>query len=76
MSKYESLDKAILNAITHGTDRLMVMEHNTALIHETAPFVDRNTLHFRVLDRRLQALRKAGKIAHDGKRWHVLGVSE
>lgn len=81
MSKYAELDTALLAHIANGSDTMMKLEHSDALKAATTPFCVRDSRgnrkpHFRVIDGRLQALRKAEKIAYVAQKWHVLGASK
>jgi hypothetical protein len=64
--KYDDLDKAILKAIKDGKRQFYVINH------AVEPLARPHTLRgdsFRVVDRRLQALRKRGLIAFVAKEW-------
>lgn len=76
MSKYEKLDAAILASL--GSEPKMfsaidvgfVSAECARIANEQAPALSRWSVQpFRVLDRRLQALRKAGKIKSTSKGW-------
>lgn len=74
MSKYENLDRAIMNKMgghpqTFGA--INVREECERIANAEPGKVDA----FRVLDRRLQALRKAGKIKSTTKGWVREGTS-
>lgn len=76
MSKYEEFDKALVDLIGRGFNtmskleslsdvKLLAAPHQTKQCHGIKPV-------FRVIDTRLQVLRKAGKIAHNGKVWEII----
>lgn len=80
MKKYDEYDARLLKAIANGADELSALATNTDLKRLAEPHrsVDRwgrKTEYHRVVDRRLQALRKAGRILYHAGRWHVLGRS-
>ncbi len=77
MSKYDDFDAALLGAIRNGADTLAPMCGNAKLkkLAEPHRLKDRwgaLTPLYRVIDRRLQALRKKSVIAYSGGRWIVL----
>jgi hypothetical protein len=71
MSKYENLDKAILNKM--GGHPQMFGAINVRDVREECERIasgdPKKAEGFRILDRRLQALRKAGKIKFTKKGW-------
>ena len=69
-NKYEKLDDLILHAITHVPKRFaeIYIGYIAAECHQLAQ-LEKGKEPFRVLDRRLQALRKAGKIQSTPKGW-------
>ena len=71
MSKpdYTNFDAMLLNLIRTGKNRMMLLEQDRELIKAAKPFCAAGQPEFRVIDRRLQALRKAGKINHNGREW-------
>lgn len=74
MSKYEAFDAALLSAIANGAGKLDAMCKNTKLKALAEPLREKDrwghlTDVFRIIDRRLQALRKKGQIAYNGTRW-------
>ncbi len=76
-SKYAEFDAELLRLINAGKNRMMLLEENRPLLEMAKPFcVTSNGKsappEWRIIDRRLQALRKAGKISHDGKVWKLL----
>lgn len=76
MSKYEEFDAALLNAIRNGADKLDAMCGNAKIKALAQPLREKDrwghlTEVFRIIDRRLQALRKKGRIAYTGARWVV-----
>lgn len=79
MNDYTKLDAAILNAIRSGKvefTSIAYNDHIEALAKQfTTPqkYVDNG---FRVVDRRLQALRKLGLISFKAKRWSLAHASK
>ncbi len=76
-SKYAQLDAELLRLINAGKNRLMLLEENRPLLEMAKPFcvsVSGKSAppEWRIIDRRLQSLRKAGKIGYDGKVWKLL----
>lgn len=65
---YTKLDAAIIDKIRSGTANLTGLVCALSTLAE--PFSGYRPA-WRVIDRRLQALRKAGKITYSGGRWHV-----
>lgn len=64
--KYEEFDKKLLSHIETGTRTAKAL--STALESDARPMINRTGEEFRVVERRLQALRKKGVIA-----WRRLG---
>jgi hypothetical protein len=80
MSKYDEYDAKLIELIASGKDSAGVLEYKTELraLAEPHRTIDRwgsKTEYYRVVDRRLQALRKAGRLQYHAGRWHVLGKS-
>lgn len=73
-SKYAEFDAELLRLINAGKNRMMLLEENRPLLEMAKHFTEgKSTIpEWRIIDRRLQALRKAGKISHDGKVWRLL----
>lgn len=69
MSAYHDLDEAIVKTIAGGTKTFgPILVRVSAIAHRLSPLGD----SFRLVDRRLQALRKAGRIAFNRKTgWRV-----
>jgi hypothetical protein len=70
MSKTEGLnllDAAILEAIANGDDTFSKLEGR---FFETARKLT-DGIAWRLIDRRIQTLRRAGKITYQGGKWHV-----
>lgn len=72
---YSELDAAILKAITEGHRKFSVLR--TAVESLAAPHAKKSrspyvTPPWRIVDRRLQALRKSGRIAYTKGEWHVV----
>ena len=68
---YDQLDNAILTAIAGGTRSFYLI--NAAVEHLAKPHGHGMHDTFRVVDRRLQALRKRGLIEFRKKEWHMSG---
>ena len=74
---YTELDKALIQHIHVGVNKMVLLEHRDDLKKLTASFCVKqpgqhySTPHFRIIDRRLQALRKKGTIAFKGGVWIV-----
>lgn len=71
---YTEFDAALLAHITAGSNKMLVLEGKADLQKLSVPLreIDRwgsPTPHFRIIDRRLQALRRAEKIRFNGKFW-------
>jgi len=60
MSKYTELDSKILNLIQNGCDTFQSLSRR--LSAEAEQITDASVEGWRIVDRRLQALRKAGKV--------------
>ncbi|WP_186260303.1 hypothetical protein [Burkholderia gladioli] len=77
MSKYTKLDALILAEIGIDPVAFHVLQHRPKIEAETIAIADASPRNvwgdkvtaFRILDRRLQALRKAGKIRASTKGW-------
>lgn len=70
MSKYDELDAAIIARVAGGFSRFYEIwpaVKNLAYPHRTVP----NGGSDRVVDRRLQALRKQGKLMCHGVKWRI-----
>jgi hypothetical protein len=70
MKPFEKLDAAIVKAIESGKNKFYII---TAAVEPLAlPLALGGPQHaYRVVDRRLQALRKRGLIAYSGVEWRV-----
>jgi hypothetical protein len=71
---YAEFDAALLNAIDSGQNTLAQLEVNAQVRvqsqrHRTKDRWGDLTPYFRVIDRRLQALRKRGELRYTGKVW-------
>lgn len=73
-NKYAQLDAKLLELIRSGADAFNVLVVRRDINELAAPHETATTEAWRVVDRRLQALRKAGKIAfrRDAQRWEVV----
>ena len=72
MSKhdYTEFDSALVEQIKFGCNRMALLETQSNLLKMAAPFcAGTDTPGWRVIDRRLQSLRKKGRILHNGKHW-------
>lgn len=70
MSQYDKLDAAIIKAIRRGKTTFLVIERDGAVSNEAASLrVLTGGEPFRIVDRRLQALRKKGRIRYVGRQW-------
>ena len=72
MNKYNQLDAAILSQIAEGGKGFnVILARNNAMAR---PFCNEGMEMepWRVIDRRLQALRKAKKIVYRGRFWHMV----
>lgn len=67
---YNAFDAMLLDQIRHGKNRMVHLSAHKPLLEMAKPFcTSRTGTHYptpewRIIDRRLQALRKAGKIKH------------
>jgi hypothetical protein len=72
---YTEFDQALLQMISEGWSTMAQLETNSKLRALAEPHRVKQGLWgvptptFRVIDRRLQALRKRGQIRYDGKAW-------
>lgn len=66
MSKYAEFDAEMLRLINGGCDTATNL---TVRLRDLAEKVDSETEPYRVVDRRLQYLRKKGEIMYYNKRW-------
>lgn len=66
MSQYDKLDQLIIERLRTNGFALPFSHIDTRSVHEEAARLEKETGSdsFRIVDRRLQALRKAGKIRH------------
>lgn len=75
---YTEFDALLLEQIAAGRNTMIQLDTTKSGLKDAAkPFM---TTHasirgeaMRIIDRRLQALRKAGRIRYNGKAWEVLG---
>lgn len=77
MTDYTEFDTALLANLRAGIVTMMGMnvEGTLRTITDKLNLRDKRGMkvpHFRVIDRRLQALRKANKIRYNGKAWEVV----
>lgn len=78
MSKYDEFDAALVGAIKNGADTMSALEGNKKLIALALPHCTKDpwgyeTPAWRIIDRRLQALRKSGAIVFHNRRWTATG---
>ncbi|BCP56273.1 hypothetical protein K32_48900 [Kaistia sp. 32K] len=66
---YSEFDAKLLNLIMLGKNRMMLLDQDRSLIEAARPFCRPGQPEFRVIDSRLQAMRKDGKIKHNGREW-------
>ena len=73
-NKYAQLDVKLLELIRSGADTFNVLVVRRDINELAAPHETATTEAWRVVDRRIQALRKAGEIAfrRDTQRWEVV----
>lgn len=74
---YTAFDAELLAQIKAGLNRMMLLEEHQPLIDMAKPIAAASmapfgTPEWRIIDRRLQALRKKGDIQHDGKVWKIV----
>jgi hypothetical protein len=77
MSKYTEFDAALIAQISVGRNKMVLLNsYSSGLRVSAMPFRNIDSLRptdaFRVIDRRLQYLRKAGKIRFSAGAWEVL----
>lgn len=72
-AKFATLDEAILAAIKEGRTTFVSIVGNVEAMAKPLATPDRwgRSNHDRVVDRRLQALRKQGRIAYKAKQWFL-----
>lgn len=75
MSKYQEFDNALMVQIRAGRNTMTLLDGKSSGLHDLAqphraedPWGNK-TPEFRIIDRRLQALRKQGLIRFNGKAW-------
>lgn len=73
---YDAYDEKLLELIEAGKNTAMILKYKSELRELAEPHRKkvRGTLtpYFRVVDKRLQALRKKGVIRFNGKHWELL----
>lgn len=77
MKKYDEFDKKLLDLIKAGKNKMALLEEDDDLRalakqHQNADRYGDPVPVFRVIDRRLQALRQRGKLWFNGTRWEVV----
>ncbi|SFQ46618.1 hypothetical protein SAMN05216229_12351 [Geopseudomonas sagittaria] len=75
MSKpdYSQFDATLLDAIRVGKTSFAQLTNHKPLMALARPFcAGTDTPEWRIVDRRLQALRKAGKIKHASQLWTIV----
>lgn len=75
-NKYDQYDERLIRAIENGADTMDALARNPDLTKLAQPLrvADRwghLTPEFRIVDKRLQALRKSGRISFVNRRWAV-----
>lgn len=78
---YTDFDAQLLNLIKVGRNTFTQLEGHKPLIEMAKPFCIAVRSRyapepFRIIDRRLQALRKAGKIEYGSGKWRVIDAQE
>lgn len=73
---YSGFDAELLAMIGGGINTFAQLQAHQMLFDATKPFCalsksPSGTPPWRIIDRRLQALRKAGRIAYSGGKWHI-----
>lgn len=68
-NKYADFDLLLISLIKNGYNTFTQLEGNSELRRMAKVFCPDASLEFRVIDRRLQANRKAGKIRYAGTVW-------
>ena len=70
---YQDFDRALIAQIQAGRNKMMMLDGTESGLPVLArPFRDGGRMPvFRVIDRRLQALRKAGKLRWNGRVWEI-----
>lgn len=76
---YTEFDNALIHAIAGGRNTMAQLETSSRLRELAAPMCSKDrwgtlTPTFRIIDRRLQSLRKKGAIRFNGKVWVRLGA--
>lgn len=71
---YTQFDAELISLIKAGRNTFTQLEGHKPLIEMAKPFCmhARHPEPFRIIDRRLQALRKAGKIKYHSGKWHIV----
>jgi hypothetical protein len=70
---YTQFDNALLDLIANRVNTMMQLDSETSGLRElAAPFAGNDTPTMRVIDRRLQALRKRGELRFNGRYWVCL----
>ncbi len=69
---YTEVDAELLAQIQAGNNRAKLLCGQARLLKKVEPFCSHESPDWRVIDRRLQALRKKGVIRHDGKVWELV----
>lgn len=72
MSKYAALDTEIINAISRSPSSLRDLAGTSSVIGAVNPFYSDSVDRERLLDRRLQYLRKAGRIKFEHGYWRAV----
>lgn len=73
MSQYDKLDAEIIKAIRRGTNTFTCISISGAVANEAHRLGElTGAAGWRIVDRRLQALRKAGRIAYSKRAWSVV----
>jgi hypothetical protein len=66
---FAAFDAKLLQLIDSGFNTLSLLEYAPGLRPLATALCRKQSEEFRVIDRRLQAARRAGKIRYNGKHW-------
>lgn len=69
---YTAFDAELLSQINAGNSRTGLLCDQKRLMNLAKPFCTNDSPEWRIVDRRLQALRKKGKIRFDGAKWEAI----
>jgi len=69
--KYDDLYNALIDAISSGRNKYLSLKSDRKILALTVPFQTERSEAFRVIDRRLQALRKRRMISFQYELRHI-----